>query len=71
MMNLDVRYDIGECVKSVRSDPFLYSKCLNTLDKGECCDPMFYLRSRYWVNNDELPALSALLSIIIIDLCPS
>jgi hypothetical protein len=58
-------------LESARSDPFLYAKCLNTLDQGECCDAMFYLRSRYWVNNDELTMLSALLSVIIIDLCPS
>jgi hypothetical protein len=58
-------------LESNRYDPFLYAKCLNTLGRGECCDALFYLRSRYWVNNDELTMLSALLSVIIRDLCPS
>jgi hypothetical protein len=58
-------------LKSSRSDPFLYDKCLNTLDQGECCDALFSLRSRYWLNNDELTMLSALLSIIIIDPYPN
>jgi hypothetical protein len=54
-----------------RSDPFSYVKCLNTLDLGECCDALFYMRSRSWLNNDELTVLSDLLSIIITNLCPS
>jgi hypothetical protein len=58
-------------LESARSDPFIYAKCLNTLDQGECCDALFSLWSRYWLNNDELTVLSALLSIIITDLCPS
>jgi hypothetical protein len=58
-------------LESARSDPFSYAKCLNTLDLGECCDALFYLWSRHWVNNDELTVLSDLLSIIITDLCPS
>jgi hypothetical protein len=58
-------------LKSARSDPFLYAKCLNTLDQGECCNALFYLRSIYWLNNNELTVLCALLSIIITDLCPS
>jgi hypothetical protein len=57
--------------ESARCDPFIYAKFLNTLDQGECCDALFSLRSRYWLNNDELTMLSALSSIIIIDLCPS
>jgi hypothetical protein len=57
--------------ESDRFDPFIYAKCLNTLDHGECCDALFYLRSSYWLNIDELTVLSALLSIIITDLCPS
>jgi hypothetical protein len=58
-------------LESTRSYPHLYAKCLNTLDQGECCDALFYLRSIYWVNNDELTTLSSLLSVIIIDLCPN
>jgi hypothetical protein len=58
-------------LESTGSDPVLYAKCLITLDQGECCNALFSLRSRYWLNNDELTMLSALLSIIIIDLCPS
>jgi hypothetical protein len=58
-------------LESSRSDPFIYAKCLDTLDLGECCDDLFYLRSRYWLNNNELMVLSDLLSIVIIDLCPS
>jgi hypothetical protein len=54
-----------------RSDPFSYAKCLNTLDLGECCDALFYMQSRYWLNNDELTVLSDLLSIIITYMCPS
>jgi hypothetical protein len=58
-------------LESARSNPFLYAKCLDTSDLGECCDALFYLRSRYWLNNNELTVLSALLSIIITDMCPS
>jgi hypothetical protein len=58
-------------IEFARSDPFSNAKCLNMLRLVECCDAMFYLRSRYWLTNDELTVLSALLSIIIIDLCPS
>jgi hypothetical protein len=58
-------------LESARSNPFIYAKFLNTLDHGECCDAMFYLRSRYWLNNDEIMVLSALSSIIITYLCPS
>jgi hypothetical protein len=58
-------------LESARSYPFLYAKLLNTLGQGECCDALFYLQSRYWVNNDELMVLSALLSVITIDLCPN
>jgi hypothetical protein len=58
-------------LESARSDPFVYAKCLDTLDLGECCDALFYLRSRYWLNNNELMVLSDLLSIVITDLCPS
>jgi hypothetical protein len=58
-------------LEPTRSDLFIYAKCLITLDRGECCDALFYLRSRHWVNNDELIVLSDLLSIIITDLCPS
>ena len=56
--------------ESTRSDLIPYSKCLDTLDLGECCDALFHLRSRNWLNNEELMVLSALLSIFIIDLCP-
>jgi hypothetical protein len=56
-------------LESARSDPFLYAKCLNTLDQGECCDALFYLQSRYWV--DEITVLSAILSLVTIDVCPS
>jgi hypothetical protein len=55
----------------VISNPFIYAKCLDTFDLGECCDALFYLRNRYWLNNNELNVLSALLSIVITDLCPS
>jgi hypothetical protein len=58
-------------LESTRSDPFIYAKCLNTLDQGECCDALFYLRSRYWLTKNELMVLCALLSIVIKDLCPS
>jgi hypothetical protein len=54
-----------------RSDPFRYAKCLNTLDRGKCCDALFYLQSKHWLNNNELMVLSALLSIIITYLCPT
>ena len=47
-------------LESTRSDIIPYAKCLDTLDIGECCDALFYLRSRYWLNNDELIVLSAL-----------
>jgi hypothetical protein len=57
-------------LESSISDPFIYAKCLDTLDQGECCDALFYLKSRYWLNNDELMVLSSLLSIIITYLCP-
>jgi hypothetical protein len=57
--------------ESIRFDPFIYAKCLNTLDQGECWDALFSPWSRYWLNNDELMVLSSLLSIIITDLCPS
>ena len=58
-------------LESTRSNPFIYAKCLNTLDQGECCDALFSLGSRYWLNNDDLTVLSDLLSIIITNLCPS
>jgi hypothetical protein len=58
-------------LESARSDPFLYVKCLNTLDHGECCDALFSLRSRHWLTNNELAVLSALLSIIITYMCPN
>jgi hypothetical protein len=47
------------------------AKCLDTLDLGECCDALFYLRSRYWLNIHEGLLLSALLNTRIINLCPS
>jgi hypothetical protein len=58
-------------LESPRYVPFSYAKCLNTLNLVECCDALFYLQSRYWLTNDEMTVLSALLSIIITDLCPS
>jgi hypothetical protein len=58
-------------LESARYDPFIYAKWLNTLDQGECCDALFSLRSRYWLNSDELMVLSALSSIIITDICPN
>jgi hypothetical protein len=58
-------------LESARSNLFLYAKFLNTLDLGECCDALFYMRSRCWLNNDELTVLSDLSSIMIIDLCPN
>ena len=58
-------------LESARSNLIPYAKCLDTLDLGECCDALFYLQSRYWLNIDELKVLSALLSTTIIDLCPS
>jgi hypothetical protein len=58
-------------LESARSNLSLYAKCLDTLDLNECCDALFYLRSRYWLNIDEQLVLSALLSITITDLCPS
>ena len=47
-------------LESARSNLIPYAKCLDTLDLGECCNDLFYLRSRYWLNNDELMVLSAL-----------
>ena len=58
-------------LESTISDPFIYAKLLNTLDQGECCDALFSLGSRYWLNNNELTVLSALLSIVITYLCLS
>jgi hypothetical protein len=58
-------------LESARSDLIPYAKCLDTLDLGECCDALFYLRSRYWLNIDEGLLLSALLNTRITDLCPS
>jgi hypothetical protein len=58
-------------LESARSNPVLYANFLNTLDQGECCDDLFSLRSRYWLNNDELMVLSDLLSITITYMCPS
>jgi hypothetical protein len=58
-------------LKFARSDPFISAKCLDTLDEGECCDALFSLCSRYWLNNDELMVLSSLLSIIFTYMCPS
>jgi hypothetical protein len=58
-------------LESTRSGPFLYAKCLNTLDHGECCDALFSPWSRYWLIKNELMVLSPLLSIVITDLCPS
>ena len=58
-------------LESARSDPFLYAKCLNTLDHGECCDALFSLWSRYWLTKNKMRMLSDLLSIVITDLCPS
>jgi hypothetical protein len=52
-------------LESTRSEPFSYYKCLNMLDLGEHCDVLFYMRSRHWLNNDEMTVLSDLLSIII------
>ena len=57
-------------VESVRSDLIPYAKFLDTLDLGESCDALFYLRSIYWLNIDEVLLLSSLLNMIIIDLCP-
>jgi hypothetical protein len=58
-------------VESVRSDLIPYAKFLDTLDLGECCDALFYLQSRYWLDIDEGLLLSALLNNRITDLCPS
>jgi hypothetical protein len=58
-------------LESIRSKPFSYAKCLNMLGLGEHCDDLFYMQSTHWLNNDEVTVLSDLLSIIIIDLCPS
>jgi hypothetical protein len=58
-------------LESTRSDLIPYAKCSDTLDLGECCDALFYLRSRYWLNIDEGLLLSALLNTRITDLCPS
>jgi hypothetical protein len=58
-------------LESTRSDRIPYAKCLDTLDLGECCDALFYLQSRYWLNIDEVLLLSALLNTRITDLCPS
>ena len=57
-------------LESARSYLIPYAKCLDTLDLGECCDALFYLPSRYLLNNNELMVLSALLSIIITYMCP-
>jgi hypothetical protein len=46
-------------------------KYLYTLGLGECYDALFYLQSIYWLYNDEMTLLSALLSSIITYLCPS
>jgi hypothetical protein len=54
-----------------RSDIIPYAKCLDTLDMGECCDALFYLRSRYWLDIDEGLLLISLLNTKITDLCPS
>jgi hypothetical protein len=40
-------------LESARYNPFIYAKCLDTLDLSESCDAMFSLRSRYWLNIDE------------------
>jgi hypothetical protein len=53
-----------------RYDLIPYAKCLNTLYLGECCDALFYLWSRYWLDIDEGLLLSALLNTRIKDLCP-
>jgi len=58
-------------LESARSNPIPYAKFLDTLDLGEYCDTLFYLRSIYWLDIDEGLLLSALLSITITDLCPS
>jgi hypothetical protein len=34
-------------LESARSNLSLYAKFLDTLDLNECCDALFYLRSRY------------------------
>jgi hypothetical protein len=58
-------------LESARSDPFIYYKCLNTLDQGKCRDALFSLRSIYWLNHDEITVLSSISSIIITYLCPN
>jgi hypothetical protein len=54
-----------------RSDLIPYAKCLDTLDLGGCCDALFYLWSRYWLDIDEGLLLSAMLNTRITYLCPS
>ena len=58
-------------LESDRCDLITYAKCLDTLDMGECCDTLFYLRSRYWLDIDEGLLLISLLNTKITDLCPS
>jgi hypothetical protein len=57
--------------ESTRSDIIPYAKCLDTLDLGECCDALFYLQSRYWLDIYEGLLLNALLNNRITYLCPS
>jgi hypothetical protein len=49
MMYENVRSNLHECdeCRSARSDLSIDAKCLNILDRYECCEALFYQRSGY------------------------